>query len=331
MATKITLPDAPAPAANFRGIGEVRIKEPISCVVEVLRRAPVGDGKWELVRPFTKIPDGAKYAFAIMGATTSTMLRRGTNETPAREPHPKFAAFNTCHPDLASTLPAKIVHWDVERAWKFQLGAYQAPVSGQSPEAGWWCRGDGCNAIRFVDGQFKAIPCPARKCEFQQERFGKNGDQPHCKPNLSLIAQFAWRDGSPLPRTVFQWDSKSWNNYGSLEGMFRLIDETAVQMKLIEPGKHFPVLALPFTLTLKETVKKRRKFPEVHASIEGDPHEWMQKMLNTMHAPAPTALPYSEPMPLRELPPAEMSQDDVDRASEAALNPEYRPANNRSR
>lgn len=330
--TRIMVPGAENSRTAFRGVGEVYVKDPIACVVEVLRRAPAKsengdwDGKtWRLVPPFTGIPQGSRYAFAIMSATTTTTIKRGNRDVPAREPHPKFASFNSCHPDLAATLPCKIVHFEVEKAWRFQLGAYQAPNGQQNPPdgKGWWCRGDAKEAVRFVNGEFRKIPCPGRKCEFQQACFGRNGDQPHCKPNLSLIGQFAWSEKSTLPRTIFQWDSKSWNNYGNVEGMFELVRKTAADMKL---GR-FPVFGLPFSLTVKETKKRGgRNFPEVDASIEGDPMEWMGKVIQLMQGPG---LQLDGPPPLRELPPATMSQEDVDRASEAALTPTYRPANER--
>lgn len=329
---------ATAPATNvsgaasssgpvFRGVGDVFVKEPIGAVVEVMRRALNEDGKtWRILRPFTPLPQGeTKYAFAIMTARPTNTMMRGKLEVPIREPHPAFAAFNTCHPDKAAQLTARIVHWDEEGVWKYHLGAYQHPDGARSspPDGKWWCRGDAQWAERWDGAAMTRIPCPNRLCEFAQPRYGRNKDQPACRPNLSLIAQFNWRDEkSPLPRIVFEWDSKSWNNCGNCEGMFKLVRETAERLGM---GK-FPVFGLPFVMSVRETVKARkgRRFPEVCFSVDGDIMEWMGK-IHAMLAQGPDM---KKQLACNARP---LGDDDVElrRASEAALTLDYKPANER--
>lgn len=314
-----------AKQTEMRGIGNVYIKNPIGCVVEVMRRKPIGNDKWEIIRPFTGIPEGSKYAFAIMSATTTHTIKRGNFEAPAREPHPSYAAFNTCHPDRSQTIHGKIINWWEEEAWRFFLGAYQHPQGRNfSPPNGWWCRGDAEKAQRWVKDGFKQIGCPHKMCEFSQPNFGQQKNQAHCKPNLSLIAQFAWRDEkTQFPKSIFEWQSKSWNNYGNCAGMFKLVSDTARNLGL---GK-FPVFALPFTMTVKETAKKGKRFPEVHFSIDGDLMQWMQAMITAKDQAKQQALEFAGAKPLALAAPEGFTQDDMDRASQANLDPNYRPAN----
>ena len=310
---------------DLRGVGEVHARQPISAVVEIMRRKPMPDGKWEPIRPFSPKVEGAKFAFVIMTATTTRTIKRGNIEVPCRDPHPMFAAFNTCHPDLAATLTCRIIHWNEKDAWKFALGAYQHPQGKQfSPQSGWWCRGDAKKAIRWVGGEWKTITCPHRMCEYSQPTFGRGQNESHCKPNLTLLAQFNWRnEKSLLPRSLFQWESKSWNNYANCEGMFRLVRDTAGHLGIDD----FPVFGLPFVMTVKETARKGRIFPEVHFSPDGDILEWMQKM-NTARERNPQ-LVAPGPQTLQLAPPEGATADEIDRASQAALDPNYRPANER--
>jgi hypothetical protein len=317
------LAPAPTPYEEFRGIGAVHLKDPIACVVEVAKKIPDGPG-WKPIRPFTAgVPETAQWSFVIMTAAPTTMISRGGFQAPARTIHPAFALFNSQHPDKTSTLRCRIIHWRAQDCWRFHLGAYQAPRKGDSPPSGWWCRGNAKEAIRWIDGQWQKIVCPARACEYQQEHFGAKGDMPWCKPNLTLIAQFAWPAGNPLPKQVFQWESKSWNNYGSAEGMFSHIREMGEKMGI----KDFPVIGLPFTMTIAETRKKQRRYPEVRFSVEGDLMEWMGKVTMTMQR---TGEIRNEPLPLNVRPALGFSAEEMERATQATLDPHYRPANERA-
>lgn len=315
---------------EFRGVGEVRSRQPIAAVLEVLRRRPLDDGKWEYVRPFTGIPDGAEYAFSIMQSVTTSTVQRGSKTAPAREPHPQFDAFNTCHPSKARTLRCRIVNWLESDAYQYWLGAYQSPGKQQSEQKGWWCRGDGKNAERWIDGKLTSIPCPGELCEYQQEKFGPKGNAPHCKPNLRLISQFNWPDlpdgrPNPLPKVVFEFDSKSWNNIANANGLFDMIHQVTTKMGY--PIGKFPVFNLCFTMNLKERVKPDRKFPEVSFSLDGDIMDWIGKV----HHISQSAPQIEGPRPLAALPAGEFTSEDMERATEASLSPVYRPSNERNR
>lgn len=309
-----------------RGVGDVYLKAPVGCVVEILKRAPVGNGKWQIIPPFTPKQEGERWAFAIMSAATSTTIKRGTRDVPAREDHPQFKEFNTCEPEKAAILRCRLVHVHFEEAYQFHLGAFQPPKGhGDTPPSGWWCRGDASQAERWVNGAFKRILCPGELCEFCQEKWGIGGKSAHCKPNLRLIAQFNWNEKSNFPRMMFQFDSKSWNNHGAIMGLFEFVKGIAKEVLKVE---HFPVIQMPFTMTVKEVVKRNgRRYPAIAVSFEGDPYEWMGKVHQLLVAGR--EMPTLEGPAMRELPTSGMTQDDVDRAAEARLNPTYRPANER--
>jgi len=305
---------------ELRGVGNIRPRSPIGCVLELLRRRPTGDGKTEPIPPFQSGSGSLPYAWAIMTATT--VKEAANRQGYSRSPHPAFALFNTAPADKAQTIRCKIVHWWEEECLQYHLGAFMPPV-GKGPPAGWWCRGDAKRAIRWTGSAFKEIVCPGRMCEFQQPKFGRKQDMEWCKPNVTLIAQFSWPEGNPLPKTVFQWQTKGWNNVSALIGMFKLIQDTAGHSGL---GR-FPVFALPFTLSVSETHRKNRVFPQVSVSVDGDLHEWMAKVSAQRQA-AEGHPELAGPIPLRQLPPPGVTQQDVDEQSEARLLP-FRPANAR--
>lgn len=318
---------------EFRGVGEVHKRQPIAAVVEVARRAPglpgtPEEGKWRFVRPFTSIPEGAEYAFNVLQSVTTTTVQRGSIKAPARELHPQFAAFNQCAPVMARTLRAKFVAWHEKDAWQNYLGTYQS-ANGKEKIPGWWCRGDAHTAERW-DAQtekFKKIPCPGENCEFQQPNFGYKKDQALCKPNLKIWAQFNWPDLSdgrqnPMPKVLFQLDSKSWNNIANIQGMFSQIFDIAAPMgyKLGE----FPVFNLQFTMNLKERVKGNKKYPEISFSIDGDVMDWMGKIRVIQQQTPFRPVLAGAGMPML---PDGATEEDMERASEVALSPTYKPAN----
>ncbi len=319
---------------EFRGVGEVHKRQPIAAVVEVARRAPglpgtPEEGKWRFVRPFTGIPEGAEYAFNVLQSVTTTTVQRGTKKAPARELHPQFAAFNQCAPVHARTLRARFVAWSEKDAWQNYLGAFQSPNNEKEKISGWWCRGDAHTAERWDSDEqkFRKIPCPGENCEFQQPKFGFKRDTPHCKPNLKVWAQFNWPDlpdgrPGPMPKVLFQLDSKSWNNTANIQGMFAQIFKIAEPMGY-KQGE-FPVFNLQFTMNLKERVQGARKFPEISFSIDGDIMDWMGKIHVLQQR-----TPYRPVLAGGELPalPDGASEEDMEVASEVALNPNYRPAN----
>lgn len=335
-------PAAPAPLnintrtiqfQPYRGVGEVHPKNPIGAVIELLRRAPQPDGTWKFIRPFTGIPDKAQYAFSIMQSVPTTTVRRGSHEAPAREPHPAFEAFNACHPEKARTLIGRIIHMKESDAYSFYLGAFQSPSGRglQNPNDGWWCRGDAKKATRFVNGKYQQIPCPGRLCEFQQDKFGPKGDVPHCKPHLTMIFQLLLAPEWNTPNIIVQFDSQSWNNIAAAEGLFKHVRDTAKPLGYAEGT--FPVFGLEFMMNLKERRKGQRKFPEVSISPTGDIMAWMA----SIHAAYKNLKPHERPElgnappSLEALPAPGCTAAQMLQASEAYLNPNYKPANEREK
>lgn len=310
-------------AYTMRGVGDIHRREPIAAWIEVMKRGRQQDGTWKFIRPFTKdFSQDASFGFHVLNPVPTTYIQRGTSKVPAREGHPQFEAFNTCDPKLSRVIKCRIIHWKEEDCFRKFLGAYQPPVGGKVPDGSWWCRGDAKRAIRYVNGEKKEITCPNRMCEYMQDNFGPQKNMPHCKPHMSIIAQFDMPDNS-LPKVVFQWDSQSWNNVANAEAMFGLIQSTARNLGYKD---NFPVFGLPFIMVIKERVKGQRKFPEVSFSIDGDMMDWMQKvrehsmMVRGQQSELPLA---EEPKQLG------YTQKDIDVATEASLNPNYRPANER--
>lgn len=330
-------PATPAPTSKpaskasdfpeFRGIGEIYARKPIGAVLQVGWRRPGTNGKWEFAGSFGGGGEDKHRCWNIMSAVCDATGKVGGKDAPIRTPHSAFTRFNTAHPSLCSTIRAVLVNVSEREVYRKKLGAYRAPMDGghQSPPKGWWCEGDGRNAKRWVKGEFKNIPCPGSLCEFQQEGSGPRGKGVLCKCNTSLIAQFRWQQ-QELPQLIFQWDSKSWNNAGYLDGLFKQVDEAAAQLFKYEPGT-FPLLGLPITLTLSQKTAPQKRFPVVSCSIDGDMMAWMMQahQLNTQGK----LLGHQGPQPLQLLPPEGYTAADMEDAREANLNPDYRPANER--
>ncbi|OHB81184.1 MAG: hypothetical protein A2W31_05075 [Planctomycetes bacterium RBG_16_64_10] len=261
---------------------------------------------------------------------------------PIRELHPAFTAFNTCHPSKAKVLNCVIIHWNVRESYTNHLGAWKAPPSQKSPDAGWWCEGDAKKAKRWFNGKWCDITCPNRLCEYSLDGSGPKGQGAWCKPHSTLVAQFDWQgEFKGLPRVIFQWDSQSWNNVANLDGLFNeIVGESGTKAgRTVGLAEHlgyvagsFPVIGLPLTMHLKERIKaqKGRRFPEVSFSTEGDRMAWMQAThaLATDEKQRQLAL-RDAPAPLQALPPPGFTAEQMQDASEAALSPAYKPANER--
>ena len=327
-------PAAPiTPREEPRGIGPAPSynKEPVGCVVEILKRGYEqsmnnGKGGWLLYPPFDRAtPKDAKWAFAVLTPTTVTTRTIGTRDSPSRAPHPDFLAFNTCDPEKAQSLGMKIVHFTPEQAWNFHLGAYKAPPGRTGPQSGWWCKGDGKTALRKENGKEFSIVCPNRMCEFQQEGSGPRGQGTHCKIHTRLIGQFNWAAGSPLPRIMFEWSSQSYHAYQNIEAVFKQVRDTAAGFKMPD----LPIIGLPIRLSVKQTIKQGKRYPEVHASFDGDVMDYIGKIRGAMIDGQIAGPQLSAPVALRELPPPGLSQDDIDKANQSRLNPNYRPSNER--
>ena len=315
--------------SDFRGVGEVFRPEPIGCVVEILYRAPDPEkpGKWKLIPPFSKSVPGQERSFGIMQAVCTTERMRH----PAREALPAFAAFNTCEPTRARMLRCRLLHISVKDCLKYHLGAFQAPPGFQNnPDKRTWCSGDAHKAKRWINNAWHDIPCPGRLCEYSQDGSGPKGQGTWCKPHTTLLAQFDWpEENKLLPRSCFEWSTMSWHNIGNLLGMFQRVDETA---KLLGyDSEEFPVIGLQFTLHLGEKVKGAsggkpgRRFPEVKPTVEGDIMAWaagVQKILGNADEMRRARL--EAPKPLYELPPPGATVQQMQEATEAALNPQPR-------
>lgn len=332
---------------EYRGIGEVFRKEPIGAVVQILRRRQGAGGRWTFIRPFTSLPKDVviPQSFVVMGAKPTTTVTRGESEYDARDLHPAFEAFNTCDPRRAQTLRCMLVHWDESKVFRKHLGAYQSPDGEKgSPKSGWWCKGDARRATRWDGREFCSITCAGRKCEFQQPNFGRH-KVPLCRANLSFVAQFDWQnmpDGkpNPLPKILFQWNTKSWNNAGALDGMFADVQERAQQSGFVAKQadgtyEKFPVFGLRLTLSLGEHVQTRkgRRFPDVAVSYTSDILEWMATVQQYRLKKGALQLPDAQtgPAPLELMPPEGFTVEDMEDLSASELDPEYKPANERDR
>lgn len=316
----------------MRGIGQVYARQPIGAVLQIGWRQKDESGRWKYVGAFGgSEKKGMKRCFNIMTAVPNTKIKRGTMDVPARSLHPDFARFNSADPEKCMSIRAVLVNKDAKDAYRKSLGAFKCLSRDKNPPSGWFCKGDAQKAVRWdaASQSFREIACPAEACEFRQEGSGPKNQGTLCKCNLSLLAQFRWASGD-LPQLMFQWDSKSWNNAGNLEGLFGQVDEAAGVLGY--PNGTFPVMGLPITLTLSQKVKESSQFPIVSLSVDGDVFSWAKiahrifgstaggrQALGMSQAPAPRALQLE--------PPEGFTPDEMDAATEAALNPDYRPAN----
>lgn len=318
-----------SPRAEPRGIGPASPyqREPIGCIVEILKRAQDQNGKWILYPPFDRTtPKDAKWTFAIMTTRTTSTRLIGNRESPCRIPHPDFVSYNTAPVERAQTLGIKLIHFTPEQAWNFHLGAYKAPPGHNGPATGWWCKGDGCTALRTENGKTTKIKCPNRMCEFSQEGSGPKQTGTWCKTHTRLIGQLNWGEKTPLPRIMFEWDSQSYHAYENVEAVFRTIKETAEQFGLV----NFPVMGLPIRLSVDKTIKPGKTYPEVQASIDGDMMDYIGKMRAALAGgEINPGNQIAAPLPMNILPPPGMTQDDVDHQRLERLDPNYRPSNER--
>lgn len=333
---------APAPLAkrasdDFRGVGQIHKRNPVAAVVEILHRgiSDPASKKMQHYSPFEKNkPAGCERAFSIMNVVCTKQGAYG----PVREPHPVFDAFNNLPAEKARTLRVKIVNWLEIDAYQKFLGAYKSPDEKQmpSPPQGYWCKGDGVNAQRFIKGKMKAIGCPNRMCEYSLEGSGPRGQGAHCKPHLELIGQFNWPEGNTLPRILFEFDSQSWNTVANLEAMFEQIRGILRNLR-IDPDT-FPMVNLKFTMTMTMTSKKPkpgtntpgRIFPEVHFSIDEDIMDFIQRNGRLMNSADAPALVATQPKALGMMPPDGYTHEQMNEAQQNYLNPRhYKPANER--
>ena len=317
---------------DFRGIGEIHARTPIGAVLQIgWRKKDEQTGRWEYAGSFGgSAGKGMKRCFNIMSPVPNTIVKRGSFEAPSRLPHQNFAAFNHADPAMCNSVRAVLVNSAERLAYRKNLGAYKAPGGKPQPPAGsdWWCRGDGQDARRFTGGGkdgYEAIPCPGRMCEFQQDGSGQGGRGTHCRCNLALVAQFRWNNQS-LPEVVFQWDSKGWTNAGYLDGLFQQVDEAAAVLGY-KPHT-LPVIGLPIVMQLSEKTKPGKSYPVVSVSADGNLFQWVQRAHELHMASGNKSLPRpAEPLLLAEAPPDGYTAEQMHEATEAVLDPAYKPAN----
>jgi hypothetical protein len=217
---------------------------------------------------------------------------------------------------------------DEEEAFRNYLGIYRAPPGQEGPKAGWWCKGDAVRADRWDPQRqgYKQMDCPHDQCEWRQEAFGPDKSMALCKPHLTLLAQFRWKDDKDLPNLIFQFDSDSWNTLANLKAMFDYVRTVSSGLGV----ERCPVFHLPFTMAVRETVKGKRRFPQVHFSFDGDVQQWLRAALQ-MGARRASGLPTIDQaaLPLGEAPESGLDEEEYRAAREAALATTYKPANER--
>jgi hypothetical protein len=274
-----------------------------------------------------------------MTAKPTSTIKRGRFDAPSREPHPCFAAFNSCDPVRAQKLPIILISPREEDCWGSNLGMFMAP-DGKKVGSGWFCRGDGTNAARWNGKSHTPIQCPDTMCEYRLS------NPPKCKPHTRLFGQLNWSAESPLPRWTFSWQSQSIHAASNLRGLFEQVRRTA--FGILHPDKvatvvdaaqmpPFPLIGLELVLTVSETTKPGKRFPEVQVTPAVDSlGAWVVKMIGSMKTSRDSLpaggcqMPVLPPQRVVLALPGGVTQQEWDETAEGLLNPSvYKPANER--
>jgi hypothetical protein len=164
------------------------------------------------------------------------------------------------------------------------------------------------------------------------------------------LGQFRWPANWKLPPWSFEWHSQSNHNYASIQGLLRLVNDTSfalwrrglVSLDIDEALRTneacpdglvpVPLFGLPIDLTVFEMVKAGtsqgagRRFPVVKATMAAALHTWIMEAASRLRG---GHRPMDGPKPLNELPPPGATIEQIEEATQLALNPEYLPANER--
>jgi hypothetical protein len=194
--------------------------------------------------------------------------------------HPSFEGYNTALPEKRRMVRANLVHGNLRDA--FDLGRYAFRLPGYEPPPNKrpGCEGDGKVAVRYLDGDFRNIPCPGDLCEFAQAGA--------CKIRLTVLFRPNWQSDR-LPAPLMRYASRGEHMLSSIYGLFDLVAEVAHNVGLIDEKPYetegyraleeagVPMFGLPFSMTLTERTnkEKRARFPVVIFAPDGDLVAWM--------------------------------------------------------
>lgn len=239
--------------------------------------------------------------------------------------HPSFALFNEAPAARRRMVRCNLVHANLEDALDLQRYAFRLPGLPAPPNRRPGCEGDGRDAVRFLDGEFRAIRCPGDLCEYAQCAA--------CKIRLKVLFRPNWNDDR-LPAPLMAYASRGEHMLSSVYGLFDHVAEVAHGVGLLperpaETEGHraleehgVPVFGLPFSLTLTERTnkEKRTRFPVVIFAPDGDLVAWMmgvreQRLALSQGMPPARALP---PASVADDEPAVIEADVLDLSPEAA-------------
>jgi|15BtaG_2_1085339.scaffolds.fasta_scaffold07059_4 hypothetical protein len=238
---------------GFNGIEGLKAREPVGVVATIGKKGPRGNpverDRFYLVEPYM-------------------------NNDGIRPAHPKFVGFNTADPRYRTQLTGNIVHAAVGEAFEHKLSAQvlggRWPAHPNKRPA---CVGDGREALRYYGengnpDDFRRIPCPNEACEFRQ------GNNRGCKPFMRLLFKLRWSKPG-MPELLCKLTSKSWNSVSAALGYFQYVEDQARQLGL-EPHE-YSLFGLPISIGLAEKTQpsKRRRFPVLSFTHEGDLLEFL--------------------------------------------------------
>lgn len=203
-----------------------------------------------------------------------------------RPEHPSFAAFNKAAPDQRRHIRANLVSGSLRDAFDLQRYAYRLPKPPYDPPPNKrpGCEGDGKVAVRYVDGDFRNIPCPGDLCEFAQAGM--------CKVRLAILFRPRWSD-TRWPASLMRYASHAEHNLASIYGLFDHVADVAFSLDLIDEKPYetegylalekagIPVFGMPFSMTLTERTNKQKgtRFPVVQFAPDGDLVGWLAGVL----------------------------------------------------
>lgn len=298
-------------------------KMPVGCAVTVGRKSREGDldARGKQMRIGTPIH---RDAFFVMRYQTT-----GTDDSgnPMREYHPAFSAWNNLPASERSIIRGILVgNTRKDNAVQF-IGTYADPHDRKCKDGGWWCKGNGEQALRWNEQALRrdAIPCPDGLCEYRL------GEKPLCKPHGRLTFMLRLPG---CPALLAEWDTSAWSSGTSLKGMFDWIDNQFEEVKKQVGNQDLVARYFGILFTMQVAVVNRksktgqaRKYPSVTFAIEGNIFQQTRAELEHVRQiraelPAPvTVTPIGEGDP------------DAERATRELLEPtpgKYEPANQRA-
>lgn len=269
--------------AEYSGVADVRGRTPTGAVLTVGRSSAAGSPT-------------ERDRFYLMGTDTHRVKFKSASgnawSAERRNLHPDFREFNHTssggvnlyeHPESearpgvgVSVFRGTLLH--VERGDNYGTRYVAFRLPGKQDDGKRWemppgrrpmCSGNGDRAERFVDGEFRDIPCPGDLCPYRQDQGGRGRP---CKFSLWLVFQprwtESWQQGFSAPLMMWTTHSK-WNSGEAVVGLFDEIERVAGVLGL----ESVSWAGLPFTMTLgaKTNPQDGKNYPVVSFAWDGDP------------------------------------------------------------